>query len=89
VNGSEVSYPGPGRAEVTAAVHAGTNTVEVLLVDAAGRSGTWAFTLASGAVRPGTIRVVAGDAVAVGAQGLLLRLHGRPGERAVFSFEGE
>jgi hypothetical protein len=89
VNGAEVAYPGAGRSEIVIPARAGTSHVEVLLVDGAGRPGTWAFTLMAGTIRPGSVRVVAGDAAAVGPQTVILRLHGRPGERAVFSFEGD
>ena len=53
-----------------------------------GRPGTWTFDLGARA-RPGTLRVVAGEAAAVGPRSLVLQLHGRAGERAVFSFEAE
>jgi hypothetical protein len=85
-NGGDVLFPGPGRSELTLPVRAGRNSLEAVLVEGEG-PGTWRFTLASGAIRPGSLRVVAGEAVAAGPETVAFRLHGRPGERAVFAFE--
>ena len=49
--------------------------------------GSWRFAVASGAIRPGTLRLVAGDVLATGADAVVFRLQGRPGERVVFTFE--
>jgi hypothetical protein len=87
-NGTDVVFPGPGQAEITLPVRAGRNTVEAVLVQGDG-AGTWRFTLAAGAIRPGSLRVVAGDAVGIGAETVAFRLRGRPGERAVFAFDAE
>lgn len=87
LNGADASYPGPGRSEVALPIHAGRNTAEVVLVAATGRPGTWTFNFGRG-VRAGSLRVIAGEVAAVGPQSLVLRLRGRPGERAVFSFDG-
>jgi len=85
-NGAEVVFPGPGRTELALPARAGRNNVEAVLVEGEG-PGTWRFTLASGAIRPGSLRVVAGDAVVVGPETVAFRLRGRPGERLVFAFE--
>lgn len=88
VNGGEASYPGPGRTELALPARHGTNQVEVILVAGVGRPGTWTFDLGARA-RPGTLQLIAGAAAAVGSRSLVLELHGRAGERAVFSFEAE
>ncbi len=85
-NGADVVFPGPGRSDVTLPAREGRNSIEALLVAGDG-PGTWRFTLASGSIRPGSLRVIAGEAVAVGPGMLAFRLLGRPGERAVFAFE--
>jgi hypothetical protein len=87
-NGAEVVFPGPGRSDLVLPARAGRNRVEAILVEG-GRPGTWRFTLASGAIRPGSLRVVAGEAVAVGPETAAFRLRGNPGERAVFTFDAE
>jgi hypothetical protein len=85
-NGTDVVFPGPGRSDVTLPAREGRNSIEAVLVEGDG-PGTWRFTLASGAIRPGSLRVIAGEAVAVGPGTLAFRLRGRPGERAIFAFE--
>ena len=85
VDGSSVSYH--VRGTVTVAIRGGTRVhrVEATLVAAAGRPGTWRFHLPSG-VKPGSLRVVAGDVAAITADTVTFRLAGRPGERIVFRF---
>jgi hypothetical protein len=85
-NGADVVFPGPGRSDVTLPARHGRNSIEAVLVEGDG-AGTWRFTIASGAIRPGSLHVIAGEAVAVGPGTLAFRLRGRPGERAVFAFE--
>jgi hypothetical protein len=87
-NGADVVFPGPGRSELVLPARPGRNRVEAVLVEG-GKPGMWRFTLASGAIRAGSLRVVAGEAVAVGPETVHFRLQGRPGERAVFSFDAE
>jgi hypothetical protein len=84
-NGADVVFPGPGRSDFTLPARPGRNSVEVVLVEGSA-PGTWRFTLASGAIRAGSLRVIAGEAVAVGPETLAFRLRGRPGERATFEF---
>jgi hypothetical protein len=67
----------------------GRNRAEAPLVDSGGQAGTWRFTLAAGAVAPGSLRVLAGEAAALGADTVAFRLRGRPGERVVFTFDVE
>jgi hypothetical protein len=87
-DGAAVLFPGPGRTDLVLPARPGRNRIEAVLVEGSG-PGEWRFTLASGAIRAGTLRVLAGEAAAVGPQMLLFRLRGRPGERLVFAFEAE
>jgi hypothetical protein len=87
-NGADVVFPGAGRSDLVLPGRRGRNRVEAVLVEG-GRPGTWRFTLAAGAIRPGSLRVVAGEAVALGPDAVVFRLQGRPGERAVFAFDAE
>jgi hypothetical protein len=68
-----------------ALVSPGRHRVEGVLLAAAARPGTWRFDLAG--VRPGSLRVVAGTAVAVTTGAVVFRLDGRAGERVAFAFE--
>jgi hypothetical protein len=85
-NGAEAAFPGPGRSDVHLVPRRGVHRVEALLVQGAG-PGTWRFTLASGALRPGSLKVLAGEAVAVGPDAVAFRLRGRAGERVAFGYE--
>ncbi len=88
VNG-DAAFPRAGRTVLMLRPRAGENRVEATLVE--GRSpGTWTFDLGSiGGLRPGSVRVIAGE-VAQAAGGVLhFGLHGRPGERLVFAFVAE
>jgi hypothetical protein len=85
-NGAEVVFPGAGRSDLTLSARRGRNGIEAVLVEGEG-PGTWRFTLASGGIRAGSLRVIAGEAVAVGPETLAFRLRGRPGERVAFTFE--
>lgn len=85
VNGKQAVFPGDGpRAGRLAAVR-GENRFEGVLVSATG-PGTWRLEV-SGEVRPGSLRVVAGEVESAGGESVTFRLQGRPGERVVFTFE--
>ena len=87
VANGEAVFPRAGRSPFTVRLKAGENHVEATLVDARA-GGTWRFEL--GAVpgfRPGTLRVVAGEAVQLAADAVTFRLQGRCGERVVFAFQ--
>jgi hypothetical protein len=86
-NGSFVLFPGPGRSELVLPARPGPNRLEAVLVEGEG-PGTWGFTLASGGIRPGSLRALAGEAVA-GPQSAVFRLRGRAGERVVIAFDAE
>jgi hypothetical protein len=66
----------------------GENRIEATVVRAAGKAGQWRFDLA-GAVRPGSLRVVAGDVVLVTDSEIVFRLQGKTGERVVFAFKSQ
>ncbi len=87
-NGSLVLFPGPGRTELVLPARPGPNRLEALLVEG-GRPGTWRFGLAAGRIRPGSLRVLAGEAATAGPLGVAFRLQGRPGERVVLAFDAE
>ena len=63
----------------------GRHRVEGVLLAAAERPGTLRFELTG--VRPGSLRVLAGTALAVTAGAVVFRLDGRTGERVAFTFE--
>jgi hypothetical protein len=87
-DGAAVLFPGPGRSDLVLPARPGRNRVEAVLVEGSA-PGEWRFTLASGSIRAGSLRVLAGEAAAAGPQMLLFRLRGRPGERLVFAFDAE
>lgn len=87
-NGADVVFPGAGRSELVLPARPGRNRLEAVLVEG-GRPGTWRFSLAGGAIRAGSLRVLAGEAVAVGPEMVAFRLRGLPGERVVFGFDRE
>ena len=88
VNGSAASYPGVGRAYGMAAFSDGQNHVEATLVEGKGKAGMWRFEfLSSQAIAAGSIRVLAGDVVAIAGNSVTFRLRGNPGERIAFTFD--
>jgi hypothetical protein len=89
VNGAEVGYVASGKAELAPAIRRGPVRVEAVLVDAAGRPGVWTFGFVGPGIRRGSIRPIAGEVAALTPESIAFRLRGRPGERAVFSVEGE
>jgi hypothetical protein len=80
------AFPGAGRAELALPARPGPNRLEAVLVEGSG-PGTWRLTLAGGTIRPGSLRVVAGEAAAVGPETATFRLRGRPGERVALAFD--
>jgi hypothetical protein len=86
LNGAEVSYQGRGSGAFSGAALRGGGRIEGLLVSADGRAGTWRIRL-TGSFKPGSLRVVAGEAVALTADTVVFRLAGRPGERVVLTFQ--
>jgi hypothetical protein len=87
VNGGTPAFPGRGAATGITRLVAGENRVEAVLVETGGKAGLWRveFTPAE-AVVGGSLRVISGEAVQLGAASATFRLSGREGERIVFTF---
>jgi hypothetical protein len=86
VNGEAPLFLSKGTASGTARLVDGENRVDAVLVDAA-RPGQWRFELrATDAIQPGSLRVISGEAVEVGATTVVFRLRGTQGERIAFTF---
>ncbi|HEY7513247.1 MAG TPA: hypothetical protein VIC87_02155, partial [Vicinamibacteria bacterium] len=89
-NGVAAAFASSGQGPVSGVVASrpGPNRIEAQLVQANGKPGTWRFdlSLTSGLVA-GSLRVVAGEAVAVTADAIVFGMRGAPGERIVFTFE--
>jgi hypothetical protein len=88
-NATEAVVLGPGRGELRLDVRSGRNQVEAILAAAGAEGGVWRFTLAAGPVRPGSLRALAGDVVAIGAGMIAFEVQGHPGERVAFAFDVE
>jgi hypothetical protein len=86
MNGTASVAPGEGRAYAVTPSVKGENRVEATLVNASGKPGTWRFEFTGNSVKPGSIRVIAGEASLVAGGAIEFRLKGTPGERIVFAF---
>jgi PKD repeat protein len=86
MNGVASVAPGEGRAYAVTPSVKGENRVEATLVNASGKPGTWRFEFTGNSVKPGSIRVIAGEASLVAGGAIEFRLKGTPGERIVFAF---
>ena len=87
VNGDSAVFAAAGRSVAAVPGKRGENRVEAQLVQAAGRPGTWRFDLSTTAsLDVGSLRVIAGEVVAISGDAVVFRLTGRPGERVVFAF---
>jgi hypothetical protein len=64
----------------------GDNRIEATVMSSAGKAGTWRFDLAAEAVRPGSLRVLAGEVTLVTDSEVVFQLKGKSGERVVFTF---
>jgi hypothetical protein len=93
VNGTQVSYPGFGRshgvADLSSSRLPGQSEIRVeAQVVAADGPGTWEFSFRThegrGVIQPGSLRVIAGEVVALTQDGVVFRVKGQPGERLVF-----
>jgi hypothetical protein len=87
VDDAQAVFPGPGTEAFSAPARASAHRFEATLVGGGSRPGTWRFDLVALGVAPGTLRVVAGEAVLAGPSSIAFRLRGEPGERVVFTFE--
>ena len=87
VNGAAPAFPERGRAFGTSSLVNGENRVEAVLVETAGKPGLWRIDFnPSESVVEGSLRVISGEAVLLGASSATFRLSGREGERIVFTF---
>jgi len=91
VDGAEAVFPSAGIESFTSALGPGPHRFEATLVDDAGEGrrpgGAWRFDLSALRLTPGSLRVVAGEAIQLTADAVVFRLRGRAGERVVFAFE--
>jgi hypothetical protein len=85
VNGSSATYARTGKSSGNAVGRAGINRMEMQLVQG-GEAGRVTFDLRSmPSFVPGSLRMVAGDVVAVTDTAITFRLKGQAGERVVFT----
>ena len=90
VNNASTAFSGAGRSSAVAEGRKGPNRMEAQLVEATGKPGTWRFEFGeTPSFKAGSLRIVAGDVVAVTGNAVTFRLRGTPGERVVFTFETE
>jgi hypothetical protein len=87
VNGTEAFFPAAGTSLIPLAGRVGFQRVEAVLAQAHGRVGTWRFDLLAAGLKPGSLRVLAGEVALVSSDALVFRLKGQAGERVVFSFD--
>jgi hypothetical protein len=76
---------GPGKQEGSAQASRQENRVDAELVQGGSRPGLWRFDFSAG-VAPGSVRVLAGDAVEVSDNAVVFRIAGTTGERVGFVF---
>ena len=87
VNGAAPFFAARGRVLAARNVADGENRIEAVLVESAGKAGLWRIDLSpEEEVLAGSLRVITGEAVLVGASSATFRLSGREGERIVFTF---
>jgi hypothetical protein len=87
INGAAPVFPGRGRGAGVAGLVNGENRIEAVLVESAGKAGLWRIDLApSDVIVEGSLRVISGEAVLLGASSATFRLNGREGDRIVFTF---
>jgi hypothetical protein len=87
VNSASPVFPARGRSFGTSSLVDGENRVEAVLVESAGKAGLWRIDFnPSDAIAEGSLRVISGEAVLLGAASATFRLSGREGERIVFTF---
>jgi hypothetical protein len=94
VDGAEAVFPNAGPESFASALGPGVHRFEATLVDArsdarrdGGAGGTWRFDLSALRLRPGSLRIVAGDVAELAADTVAFRLRARSGERVVLAFE--
>jgi hypothetical protein len=86
LNGVLLPPPGSGDSTWTVSAVDGQNRLEAQILDA-GRAGTWRFDLSGiPGMERGSLRVLTGQAIAVGPDSIVFRLAGRAGERIGLAF---
>jgi len=87
VNGASPVFPERGRSFGTSSLVNGENRIEAVLVESAGKAGLWRIDFnPSESIADGSLRVISGEVVLLGASSATFRLTGREGERIVFTF---
>jgi hypothetical protein len=87
VNGTSPVFAGRGRSVGMAKLVDGENRVEAVLVESAGKAGLWRIDFnPPESIAEGSLRVISGEAVLLGASSATFRLSGHEGERIVFTF---
>jgi hypothetical protein len=84
LNGSLLAS-GPGKQQGAAQAKRDENRVDGEVVQGGSRAGLWRFELSEG-VAPGSVRVLAGDALEVNDAAIVFRVGGTTGERVSFVF---
>jgi uncharacterized repeat protein (TIGR02543 family) len=86
LNAALLTPPAPGMTVLTVSPVTGENRLEAQLVGG-GKAGTWRFDLSGiPGLERGSLRVLAGDATAIGPDAVVFRLAGREGERIEVAF---
>jgi PKD domain-containing protein len=87
INGAPPAFPGRGRGTGVAKLVDGENRIEAVLVETAGKAGLWRIDFSPpDYIAEGSLRVISGEAVLLGASSATFRLRGHEGERIVFTF---
>jgi hypothetical protein len=87
VNSASPVFPGKGRSFGTSSLVNGENRIEAVVVASAGKGGLWRIDFSPAeSIAEGSLRVISGEAVLLGASSATFRLSGREGERIVFTF---
>jgi hypothetical protein len=85
LNGLSAWFEGTGRRELVARARRGENRIEATVAFATSAPGTWRLDL-HGAIRPGSLRVLAGEVLSITPESVVFRVQGRAGERLVLLF---
>jgi hypothetical protein len=86
LDGRLIAIDSSAPVELRARVLEGVLVVEAVLTASGGRGGRWRFDFRGAPASDGSIRVHAGDVLALGPGGVVFRLRGEPGERLRFTF---
>jgi hypothetical protein len=77
---------GSGHSAGSGALARGPHRFEAVLTSGGRQPGVWRFRF-QGVLRPGSLRVRAGEAASVFSDTIVFRLRGAPGERIAFDLE--